>query len=253
MRHARQARKTNSFLNKERIVEDSEERSRSELSKLIKIPGTSHQYACENKRNVDNDTLTSQALSAMNTFSQLSIDACATQKIQSEKVIDIFDDDSVGSVLDVREFCKNASLSNESHAYMDEKNAADNDALTSQSFNTFSENSTDACTLIESENTMQSNMDDIEGISKILKIISKILKISKILIEDIENIEDIEDNIENIEDIENLLCMLMGTLTQIVCVLQRLVDDVSSISGMFLLNCRDCPLIGSANVVSLIL
>src|SRR5580765_4367091 len=113
---------------------------------------------------------------------------CATQKVQSEKVIDSFDDDSVGSVSDVREFCENASLSNESHAYMDKRNATDNDVLTSQSFNTFPENSTDACTSMESENTMQSNMDDIE------------------------NIEDIEDNMENIEDIENIALHVDGNI-----------------------------------------
>ena len=40
------------------------------------IPGTSHQlYACEDKRNVDNDTLTSQSLSVMDTLSQLCVDA----------------------------------------------------------------------------------------------------------------------------------------------------------------------------------
>ena len=72
----------NSFVNQERIDKDSGKESLECGSDLIEIPGMSRQfYACEGKRNVNNDTLTS--LFFMKTFSQSSVDVC-TQKFQSE-------------------------------------------------------------------------------------------------------------------------------------------------------------------------
>jgi len=177
MRHIRHVLfEGKSLSEKERIIEDSENRS---ISKCVEIPGTSHQlHVCMDNGNVNNNILTSQSLSFANTFSRLSVDTCETTH-EAEKIIDNFNDDSVKSVSDIRKFCENAILSHEIHTHMNDENTIDNDAMKTQSLlNTFpenpvhvyrtTENPVDACQIdsymVESENTMQSNMDDTEDI-----------------------------------------------------------------------------------------
>lgn len=167
MRHIRHVLfEGKSLSEKERIIEYSENRS---ISKCVEIPGTSHQlHVCMDNGNVNNDILTSQSLSFANTFSRLSVDTCETTH-EAEKIIDNFNDDSVKSVLDIRKFCETAVLSHEMHTHMNDENTINNDAMKTQSLlSTFPENPVDACQLdsymVESENTMQSNMDDTEHI-----------------------------------------------------------------------------------------
>jgi len=117
-----------------------------------------------NRDSLDNEALTSQSLSFASTFLQLSINVC--ELTHEEKIIEIFHDDSIESMSDVGKSCENANLSNETHAHTDERNTIDNDAMISQSLlneNLVDKRRVDTC-VVESENTMQSNMDDTEDI-----------------------------------------------------------------------------------------
>ena len=136
-----------------------------------------------------------------------------TQKFESvQNIFNDDDDDSMGSLSDVHEFCTNlTSLSmNEPHAYTDERNAIDNDALTSQSF-TFPKNSAVACILTESGITMQSSMDDIEDVEDVENVqdIEDVEDVNDV--EDVQDIEDVED-VENVEDIENIALHVDGNI-----------------------------------------
>ncbi|XP_070515854.1 uncharacterized protein [Cardiocondyla obscurior] len=187
MRHVRQDK-----INKKQEIENSEDRSEFSVSD---VPGTSNELnnedrrefsvldvpvtskelnACENDVNIINDLVTSP----------LAVSTCEIiHDNQKGNVIDIFNDDSDGSVLDVREYCINNIFDVANEPNLNENMEIDDDTMSLGSISNVSSEK-----IIN--NACQNNVKNI--------MINK-------NVENIENLENVEnlDNSET-EDIENI-------------------------------------------------